>query len=51
MEWTMGYTIYGDKVSFVSSNKEVFGFIVQSAEFAALMKMQFDVLWSQATDK
>lgn len=51
MTWTMGYTIYGDKVSFISSHKEVFGFIVQSVEFASLMKMQFDALWAQATEK
>jgi sugar-specific transcriptional regulator TrmB len=29
MTFSMGYTIYGDKVSFVSSHREVFGFIVQ----------------------
>lgn len=50
MNWTMGYTIYGDKVSFISSHKEIFGFIVQSKEFAALMRLQFEVLWSLAKD-
>jgi sugar-specific transcriptional regulator TrmB len=49
MKWTMGYTIYGDKVSFISSQKEIFGFIVQSQEFAQLMKMQFDVLWNHSS--
>lgn len=48
MDWKMGYTIYGDKVSFISSHKEVFGFIVQSEEFSELMKMQFDVIWEQS---
>lgn len=43
--WTMGYWTYRDKVLFVSSQKELFGFVVQSKEFAALMKAQFDVLW------
>jgi sugar-specific transcriptional regulator TrmB len=51
MEWSMGYTIYGDKVSFISSHKEVFGFIVQSKEFAALMKLQFDMIWSLSNVK
>lgn len=51
MKWSMGYTIYGDKVSFISSSKEIFGFIVQSSEFAQLMKLQFDALWSQSKDK
>ncbi len=51
MDWKMGYTIYGDKVSFISSYKEVFGFIVQSKEFAALMRLQFEVLWTIAKEK
>ncbi|MEN9338248.1 MAG: hypothetical protein RIQ41_562 [Candidatus Parcubacteria bacterium] len=42
----MGYTIYGDKVSFISSHREVFGFIVQSKDFAELMRSQFDIIWS-----
>lgn len=42
----MGYTIYGDKVSFISSHREVFGFLVQSKDFAELMCSQFKVLWS-----
>ncbi|MDB5259978.1 MAG: transcriptional regulator, TrmB [Candidatus Nomurabacteria bacterium] len=46
MSWSMGYTIYDDKVSFISSEKEVFGFIVQSSEFSKLMRMQFEVLWN-----
>ena len=51
MVWTMGYTIYGDKVSFISSDKEVFGFIVHSKEFASLMRLHFDVLWGVSTKK
>jgi sugar-specific transcriptional regulator TrmB len=46
--WSMGYTIYGDKVSFIASSKEVFGFIVQSKDFAELMKVQFDALWKMS---
>jgi sugar-specific transcriptional regulator TrmB len=45
MAFEMGYTIYGDKVSFISSQREVFGFIVQSKDFAELMCSQFKVLW------
>ena len=48
VDWTMGYTIYGDKVSFISSHKEVFGFIVNSSEFTALMRLHFDVIWSDS---
>jgi hypothetical protein len=42
----MGYTIYDDKVSFISSEKEIFGFIVQSEEFSKLMKLHFDLFWN-----
>lgn len=45
VSFRMGYTIYGDKVSFISSHREVFGFIVQSKDFAELMRSQFDVMW------
>lgn len=51
MQWSMGYTIYGDKVSFISSHKEVFGFIVESRNFAHLMKLQFDMLWASSKEK
>lgn len=49
--WAMGYTIYGDKVSFISSHKEVFGFIVHSREFALLMRLQFDAMWKMSKEK
>lgn len=45
---SMGYIIYNKKVAFISSTKESFGFIVESAEFAHLQKMQFDILWHTA---
>ncbi len=41
----MAYTVYGDKVLFVSSAAEAFGFVVQSADFARLMRLQFDMVW------
>lgn len=46
MTWNMGHLIYGDKVAFVSSRQERFGFIVQSRDFADLMKAQFEVVWN-----
>ena len=42
----MAYTIYGDKVLFISSAAEAFGFVVQSADFARLMQLQFDAVWN-----
>lgn len=43
--WDMGYWMYEDKVAFLSSTKEGFGFVVQSKEFAHLMKIQFEEFW------
>lgn len=43
--WTMQYSIYGDKVAFMSSKDELFGFVVASREFASLMRTQFRALW------
>ncbi len=48
-KWEMGYWIYGDKVAFISSHKEAFGFTIHSKEFSQLMKAQFDSVWSQST--
>jgi sugar-specific transcriptional regulator TrmB len=47
----MSYIIYKNKVMFLSSSQEAFGFIVDSTEFAALMQMQFEVLWENAQRK
>jgi sugar-specific transcriptional regulator TrmB len=44
--WNMGHLIYEDKVAFISSHKEAFGFIVQSQDFAELMRVQFELIWN-----
>ncbi len=44
----MSYTICGNQVFCVSSKKEMFGFVVDSSEFAELMKMQFTILWDSS---
>ena len=44
----MSYSIYDDKVVFISSAKEAYGFVVQSKEFAELMFMQFELLWNNS---
>ncbi len=41
----MGYLIYKNKVAFVSSGAEGFGFIVESTEFTSLQTMHFENLW------
>jgi hypothetical protein len=40
----MGYWAYHNKVGFISSRKECFGFIVESVELRIMLKTQFDVL-------
>jgi sugar-specific transcriptional regulator TrmB len=48
IDCSMGYWAYEDKVVFVSSRVECFGFIVQSKELRQLMKTQFDILWQMS---
>ncbi len=48
MKWHMGYWMYEDKVAFVSSKKESFGFVIHSRDFAELMKTQFEVIWKES---
>lgn len=43
-----GYVIYGNKVGFISSEKEGFGFIIDSPELSKTMKTQFLYLWENA---
>lgn len=45
VDCSMGYWIYGNKVAFISSRREAFGFIIESAELAQMLLTQFEVLW------
>lgn len=45
MEWSMSYWQYADKVAFISSHKESFGFVVQSQDLVSLIKVNFEALW------
>lgn len=45
IDFHMGYWIYGNKIVFISSARESFGFIVQSQEMAQMLKTQFEILW------
>ena len=47
--WNMGYWMYEDKVVFLSSEKEGFGFVVHSEDFANLIKVQFEQMWKIST--
>lgn len=46
IDFSLGYTIYGNTVRFLSSAKENFGFLVQSRELATMMTNQFEVIWN-----
>lgn len=43
--FSMGYWIYENKVAFISSKKESFGFIVESKEFVEMLTSQFELVW------
>src|SRR3989344_8958739 len=45
---SMGYWVYENKTSFISSKKESFGFIVESAELANMLRKQFEVFWGMS---
>ncbi|KKP33264.1 MAG: hypothetical protein A2312_00460 [Candidatus Staskawiczbacteria bacterium RIFOXYB2_FULL_32_9] len=45
MTWNMGYWLYADKVAFVSSKNEGFGFLIHSQEFSDLIRVQFEQIW------
>jgi HTH-type transcriptional regulator, sugar sensing transcriptional regulator len=46
LDCSMGYWAYKNKVAFVSSRQECFGFLVESAELREMLKTQFDLLWT-----
>lgn len=43
--FSMGYWIYGNKVAFISSKKEAFGYIIESKELVEMLSSQFEVIW------
>ena len=45
----MGYWIYGNKIAFLSSIKECFGFTIESEEMVQMQRVQFEALWQLAT--
>lgn len=45
IDHVMGYGIYGNKVAFISSKKEDYGFIIDSKELSETFQSQFDYFW------
>lgn len=48
IDYTMGYWAYKNKIAYLSSRRESFGFIIESNEMVQTTKMQFDFLWDQS---
>ena len=49
INFTMGYWIYGNKVAFLSSRKEHYGYIIESAELSEMLLSQFNLIWKRST--
>ena len=45
VDFSMGYWIYGKKAMFISSEREGFGFIIESVELVEMLLSQYQVLW------
>lgn len=50
IDFSMGYWVYEDKVAFISSKKETFGFILLGKEFAQMLSSQFEVIWRSSKE-
>lgn len=48
VDFTLGYALYENKVRFISSSRESFGFLITSNEFAQMMRGQFDIIWANS---
>jgi hypothetical protein len=48
IDFKMGYWVYGNKVAFISSLKENYGFIIESKELVEVLKLQFEVVWDKS---
>ncbi len=48
IDYTMGYWIYQDKIAYLSSRRESFGFIIESAEMVQTTQAQFDFIWAHS---
>jgi hypothetical protein len=45
ISFSMGYWIYGNKIAFISSKREAFGFIIESKELVEMLSTQFELMW------
>jgi len=45
INFSLGYAIYANTVRFISSQKENYGFLIESHEMAEIMRQQFEIIW------
>ncbi len=48
MNFTMGYWIYHNKIAFLSSRAESFGFIIESPELVNMQSSQHEAIWNMS---
>ncbi len=48
IDQNIGYGIYGNKVAFISSDKEQYASVIDSRELAQALKSQFEYIWKQS---
>jgi hypothetical protein len=48
VDYSLGYWLYANKVLFVSSLKESFGFAIESSELTETMRAQFNFIWQHS---
>ncbi|TSC66409.1 MAG: transcriptional regulator TrmB [Microgenomates group bacterium Gr01-1014_80] len=46
--FSLSYAIYDDKAAFYSSQKESYGFLVESKEFAEVQRMLYQIAWNNS---
>ncbi len=45
IDFTMGYGVYGNKVAFISSQRENYAYVIDSKELSETMKNHFNYFW------
>ncbi len=46
MSFSTGYWLYANKVAFISSYEESFGFVIESKELVDMLLSQFEMIWN-----
>lgn len=46
IDFVMGYWMYANKVAFLSSKMESYGFVIESLEMVEMIKSQYEIVWN-----